>query len=184
MVGSNTVSQADKLNGADSHGSHGKVLGGIWDRIPLFWRFQLVGWLAFTIFSSPSKWVMLETIPTSVLVPLYRDGLGFLITIGMREICRRCYSEKIPKVAHGTSKNRIPIVHAMSDRPDFRNRKGLVPRRTDGHQMFRHRYLTVIKEYLGSFFPIRVNKSTFLVRNPESIRHLLLASAPIATLHQ
>jgi hypothetical protein len=99
MVGSNTVSQADKLNGADSHGSHGKVLGGIWDRIPLFWRFQLVGWLAFMIFSSPSKWVMLETIPTSVLVPLYRDGLGFLISIGMREICRRCYSEKIPKAA-------------------------------------------------------------------------------------
>ena len=40
-----------------------------------------------------------KTIPTSVLVPLYRDGLGFLISIGMREICRRCYSEKIPKAA-------------------------------------------------------------------------------------
>ena len=85
--------------GADSHGSHGRVTGGIWDRIPLFWRFQLVGWLAFTIFSFPSKWVMLETIPASVLVSLYRDGLGFLITIAMREIYQRCYHVKMTKPA-------------------------------------------------------------------------------------
>ena len=85
------------MNAADSHGSHGRVLGGIWDRIPLFWRFQLGGWLAFTIFSFPSKWVMLETIPASVLVSLYRDGLGFLITIGMREIYRRFYNTKMTK---------------------------------------------------------------------------------------
>jgi len=74
---------------------------GIWDRIPLFWRFQLAGWLAFTIFSFPSKWVMLETIPASVLVSLYRDGLGFLITIGMREIYRRSYHDKMTKVGLG-----------------------------------------------------------------------------------
>ena len=93
------AAEADNMNAADSHGSHGGVPGGIWDRIPLFWRFQLGGWLAFTIFSFPSKWVMLETIPASVLVSLYRDGLGFLITIGMREIYRRGYSEKMPKAA-------------------------------------------------------------------------------------
>ena len=87
------------MNAADPHGSHGRVPGGIWDRIPLFWRFQLGGWLAFTIFSFPAKWVMLETIPASVLVSLYRDGLGFLITIGMREIYRRCYHEKMTKTA-------------------------------------------------------------------------------------
>ena len=87
------------MNGSDSHGSHGRVPGGIGDRIPLFWRFQLGGWLAFTIFSFPSKWVMLETIPASVLVSLYRDGLGFLITIGMREIYRRCYHDKMTKAA-------------------------------------------------------------------------------------
>jgi sensor histidine kinase YesM len=68
-------------------------------KISLFWRFQLAGWLAFTIFSFPSKWVLLETIPASVLVSLYRDGLGFLITIGMREIYKRCYHEKMTKAA-------------------------------------------------------------------------------------
>ena len=64
---------ADNMNGADLLGSHGRGSGGIWDRIPLFWRFQLGGWLAFTVFSFPSKWMMLETIPASVLVSLYVD---------------------------------------------------------------------------------------------------------------
>lgn len=87
------------MNGPNCQGSNGRVPGGIWDRIPLFWRFQLGGWLAFSVFSFPSKWVMLETIPASVLVSLYRDGLGFLITIGMREIYRRCYHDKMTKAA-------------------------------------------------------------------------------------
>jgi len=85
--------------GADSHGSHGRVTGGIWDRIPLFWRFQLVGWLAFTIFSFPTKWVIIESLRESVIVALFRDGLGFFVTIGMREIYRRCYHEKMTKAA-------------------------------------------------------------------------------------
>lgn len=87
------------MNGADSHSSHGRVPGGIWEHLGLFWRFQLGGWLAFTIFSFPSKWVMLETIPATVLVSLYRDGIGFLITIGMREIYRRFYNTKMTKAA-------------------------------------------------------------------------------------
>ena len=87
------------MNGANSNSSHGRVPHQSWSRLPLFWRFQLGGWLAFTVFSFPSKWVLLETIPASVLVSLYRDGLGFLITIGMREIYRRCYSEQMTKAA-------------------------------------------------------------------------------------
>jgi len=71
---------------------------GVWGRIPVFWRFQLASWLVFTIFLFPSKRVMLETIPASILVSLYRDGLGFLITIGMREIYRRSYHDKVTKV--------------------------------------------------------------------------------------
>jgi len=87
------------MSGSDSNDSLEKVHSGISDRISLFWRFQLGGWLAFTIFSFPSKWVLLETIPASVLVSLYRDGLGFLITVGMREIYKRCYHEKLTKPA-------------------------------------------------------------------------------------
>lgn len=52
------------------------------------------GWLAFTVFSFPLKWVVLESVPGSVLVSLYRDGLGFILTSGMREIYRRVYRWK------------------------------------------------------------------------------------------
>jgi hypothetical protein len=62
-----------------------------WSRINLtsFWRFQLLGWAAFTLFSFPLKWVLLESVPGSILISLYRDGLGFMLTVGMREIYRR-----------------------------------------------------------------------------------------------
>ncbi|HRJ73983.1 MAG TPA: histidine kinase [Terrimicrobiaceae bacterium] len=68
--------------------------GGIWAQIPVFWRFQLGGWLAFTVFSFPLKWVVLESVPGSVLISLYRDGLGFILTLGMRGIYRRVYRRK------------------------------------------------------------------------------------------
>ena len=66
-------------------------------RASLFWRFQLAGWLALTIFTFPLKWVILESIPGAVLISCYRDGLGFLLTIGMREIYRRGYRKKMSK---------------------------------------------------------------------------------------
>ena len=66
-----------------------------WSRVPLFWKLQIGGWAAFAIFSFPLKWVVLETVPGSVVVSLYRDGLGFLITIGMRELYRRLYRPKV-----------------------------------------------------------------------------------------
>lgn len=62
--------------------------------IPLFWRFQLGGWIAFAIFSFPLKWVVLESVPISLLVSVYRDTLGFILTSGMREIYKRVYRSK------------------------------------------------------------------------------------------
>ncbi|HRJ72400.1 MAG TPA: histidine kinase [Terrimicrobiaceae bacterium] len=61
-----------------------------------FWRFQLIGWAAFSVFSFPLKWVLLESIPGAILVSLYRDGLGFFLTTGMREIYRRIYTANLP----------------------------------------------------------------------------------------
>lgn len=65
-----------------------------WPRIPVFWRFQLGGWLAFAVFSFPLKWVVLESVPGSLLVSFYRDSLGFFLTSGMREIYKRVYRTK------------------------------------------------------------------------------------------
>lgn len=65
-----------------------------WSNLPLFWKFQILGWLAFVVFSFPLKWVVIENVQGSVLVSLYRDGLGFLLTVGLRQIYRRIHSAK------------------------------------------------------------------------------------------
>ncbi len=58
-------------------------------RIPLFWRVQIGGWLAVSIFTFPLKWISLEDIPSSALVSLFRDGMGFFVTAAMRQIYLR-----------------------------------------------------------------------------------------------
>lgn len=77
------------MEGAASRNEDERRLASFWARIPVFWRFQLAGWLAFILFSFPLKWVVLGDVRGSLLVSIYRDGLGFLLTIGMREIYRR-----------------------------------------------------------------------------------------------
>jgi hypothetical protein len=86
------------MSAADSTDWIERAFGGIWRRIPLFWRFQLGGWIVFTVFSFPLKWVVLETVPGSLLISLYRDSVGFLLTLGMREIYRRVYRAQTPVI--------------------------------------------------------------------------------------
>lgn len=67
-----------------------------WGGIPLFWKFQIFGWLIFLIASLPLKWVVLGSLQAALLVSLYREGMGFLTTWGMREIYRRWYRPPMP----------------------------------------------------------------------------------------
>lgn len=80
------------MNAFGSHVSHGRVDGGIWDRIPLFWRFQILGWLAFLIFSFPVQIAMEGDIGPEVWFGLSRETLAFLLTLALwplyRHICR------------------------------------------------------------------------------------------------
>lgn len=62
-----------------------------WFRIPMFWRFQIGGWVAHFLYAYPLKWVTLEDWSDTFWVALYRDGLGFGFTLLMREIYRRVY---------------------------------------------------------------------------------------------
>lgn len=66
-----------------------------WSKPTLFWRFQIAGWLAFIVFSFPLKWVVVQDVRGSLTVSLYRDALGFLLTLSMREIYRRIYPGKV-----------------------------------------------------------------------------------------
>jgi len=51
----------------------------LWSRIPLFWRCQLMGWLAFTVLSLPLRMAILGGTTSAAIVALYRDGLAFLL---------------------------------------------------------------------------------------------------------
>lgn len=63
----------------------------IFSRISLFWRFQCGGWLAFLIASFPLKLVILDSWEAAFAISIYREGIGFLTTWGMREMYRRAY---------------------------------------------------------------------------------------------
>ncbi len=76
-----------------------KRLSRLWTEIPEFWRFQILGWAAFSIFSFPLKWVVLGDVSISLLVAAVRDGTGFFLSVGMRQIYRRVYGRGVLQVA-------------------------------------------------------------------------------------
>lgn len=67
------------------------AFAGRWRTLPLFWKFQIFGWLIFLVASLPLKLVVLGSLQAALVVSLYREGMGFLTTWGMREIYRRWY---------------------------------------------------------------------------------------------
>lgn len=64
------------------------------DKVPLFWKFQLVGWMIFVIAAFPLKYAMAGSIHGALLLSAARDGGGFLITLGLRAIYRKFWSGK------------------------------------------------------------------------------------------
>lgn len=71
-----------------------------WARIPIFWRFQLGGWGAYVVLSFPSKVLILGSVRAAVITTLVRDGLAFLLTLGMRAIYRRAYERHWPLIGN------------------------------------------------------------------------------------
>lgn len=58
-------------------------------RIPLFWRFQIGGWLVFVIFGFPFKLAAFSSVTYVVCMTLFREPLGVLMTMGMRQAYER-----------------------------------------------------------------------------------------------
>ena len=58
-------------------------------RLPLFWQIQLGGWLLFMLCTFPLKLYAFGTYQAALVVSLYREPLGVLLTTGLREIYRR-----------------------------------------------------------------------------------------------
>ncbi len=64
-------------------------LAGFWARVPLFWRFQLTGWVAFGILVFPVNLVLSGAVGAALCSLVVRNGFSFAITLGMREIYGR-----------------------------------------------------------------------------------------------
>lgn len=59
------------------------------ERMPLFWRFQIAGWTAWTIWAMPLKFAHYNDLGTAFWLGLLHEVCGFLITLGLREIYNR-----------------------------------------------------------------------------------------------
>lgn len=55
----------------------------------LFWRLQIGGWLGFAVVALPLKMVFFGSVGRAVLATLYREPLGFVLSLGLRWVYRR-----------------------------------------------------------------------------------------------
>lgn len=62
---------------------------GWWARLPLFWRVQLIGWLAYVVLSFPFKLLALGSLEYVLGISLIREPMGVLWTVGLRRVYRR-----------------------------------------------------------------------------------------------
>jgi len=59
------------------------------EKMPLFWRLQICGWLGWAVCSSPINFTIYTDIGTAFLITCVREFTGFALTLGLREIYRR-----------------------------------------------------------------------------------------------
>lgn len=64
-----------------------------WLRLPLFWRFQLAGWVAFVVVTFPLKCMLFGGPETAVIISVVRDGSSFLLTLILRSVYRTFWSD-------------------------------------------------------------------------------------------
>lgn len=64
---------------------HGK---DFFSRFPLFWRFQIAGWIAFSVFSFPIIFWQAGTVSSALFFCLIVNGVSFVLTLGLRWIFR------------------------------------------------------------------------------------------------
>lgn len=55
-------------------------------KIPLFWRLQITGWGLYACMTLPLKVVLYESIAYALLVTVFRESFGFILTSALRYI--------------------------------------------------------------------------------------------------
>ena len=61
---------------------------GFFRRFSLFWRFQLAGWIAFSVFSVPVIFWQTGTVSSALFLGFIVNGASFLLTLGLRLVFR------------------------------------------------------------------------------------------------
>lgn len=70
-----------------------------WPQLSIFWKFQLLGWIAFVAVSFPLKYAIAGNTEGAILLILMRDGTSFLLTLALRSIYRSYWSNKGARMA-------------------------------------------------------------------------------------
>ena len=68
------------------------------ERISLFWRFQLTGWAIFIAVTFPLKIMLAGSVTGALMLCAVRDGSSFLLTLGIRQIYRKFWSNEIGRM--------------------------------------------------------------------------------------
>jgi sensor histidine kinase YesM len=89
-----SASKIERVNSV-SDAEQAKSPFDLWRRVPLFWRFQLVGWVVFEFLSYPFKVVLLGGPQAAFTAIVLRDSVGFILTCAMRSVYQRTYHEEM-----------------------------------------------------------------------------------------
>lgn len=60
-----------------------------------FWQVQCAGWFVFAVITFPLKWIVFGSIYAALVVTVYREGVGLLVTSGMHFVYQRFYREQM-----------------------------------------------------------------------------------------
>jgi two-component system, LytTR family, sensor kinase len=159
----------------------GSLWGRILDRTPLFWRFQILGWLGWTLWAMPLTFAHYEDISVAFRMGMLHEALGFLITLGLREIYLRSGMTRIDMWVLAPLIVGISIVAAGLDwliYGQLERLPGVESARADGAQfsgyMFCLRTLLYVS-WSGLYFSIQgllsMREKSRLLIEAERLRH-------------
>ncbi len=63
-------------------------------KLPIFWRLQIAGWMAWTLCSMPINFAIYADIATAFWISCIRELTGFVLTLALREFFRRTSIEQ------------------------------------------------------------------------------------------
>lgn len=67
---------------------------GFWTQIPIFWRFQIGGWFGHILYVYPLRWIVLGSVPGTLVLSACVDGTAFAFTLAMRAVYQRIYRRR------------------------------------------------------------------------------------------